>query len=158
MTFSEFQATRQRIGAREAEAEGYQVIEPQTEEVLMYEGGLVIEPTRNWPVKPDGAYHLSLERDSYLSDDLAQLEHRLYDWGCRAGNLSAAGTEQKIWTGQSGGWEPLLETLEALERDLEEMPPEKRNTAHFARLELANTIARAREILEALANDEEHNP
>lgn len=49
----------------------------------------------------------------------------------------------------------LLTDLEALEGGLEQMPPEHSNVAHFARTELANTVARAREILEALANDEE---
>ena len=49
----------------------------------------------------------------------------------------------------------LLQDLEALEGGLEQMPPEKSDLAHFARTELADTVARAREILEALANDEE---
>lgn len=49
----------------------------------------------------------------------------------------------------------LLTDLEALEGGLEQMPPEPSNVAHYARIELANTVAKAREILEALANDEE---
>lgn len=52
-------------------------------------------------------------------------------------------------------WNQLHNDIEALERGLESMPAETSNTKHFARIELANSIARAREILEALAQDEE---
>lgn len=52
-------------------------------------------------------------------------------------------------------YKQLLTDLEALEGGLEQMPPENSNVAHFARTELANSVAHAREILEALANDEE---
>jgi len=52
-------------------------------------------------------------------------------------------------------WKRLLKQLETLEEGLELKPREGSNVAHFARLELANTMARAREILEALAADEE---
>lgn len=45
--------------------------------------------------------------------------------------------------------------LEALEGGLEQMSPEKSSTAHFVRMELANTLAHARELVEALANDEQ---
>lgn len=51
-------------------------------------------------------------------------------------------------------YKQLLEDLEALEGGLERMPPEQSNTAHYVRMELANMMAKAREILEALANDE----
>ena len=51
-------------------------------------------------------------------------------------------------------YKTLLTDLEALEGGLEQMPPEASNVAHFARMELAETVAHAREILEALANDE----
>lgn len=55
-------------------------------------------------------------------------------------------------------YQQLFTDLEALEGGLERMPPETSNVAHFARLELADKVARAREILEALANDERGKP
>ena len=48
----------------------------------------------------------------------------------------------------------LLAGLETVEGGVETMPPETSNAAHYARMELANRLAEAREILEALANDE----
>ena len=52
-------------------------------------------------------------------------------------------------------YKQLLADLERVEGGLEQMPEETSNAAHFARMELANAMARAREILEALAKDEE---
>ena len=51
-------------------------------------------------------------------------------------------------------WLELLHKIEALEEALEGMPQFTSNTAHFVRMELANHIARSRELLEALAADE----
>ena len=51
-------------------------------------------------------------------------------------------------------YKTLLTNLEALEGGLEIMPSEASDAAHFVREELAHTIAHARELLEALANDE----
>lgn len=52
-------------------------------------------------------------------------------------------------------WTELFRDLEALEGGLEQKPAENSSLRHFARLELANTLAHAREILEALSADEE---
>ena len=52
-------------------------------------------------------------------------------------------------------WLELLGNLEALEAALEQRPLETSNVAHYARMELAERMAQAREILEALAKDEE---
>jgi hypothetical protein len=56
-------------------------------------------------------------------------------------------------------YKQLLADLEALEGGLERMPPfaHYESTKHFARIELANSVARAKEILEALAHDEDEN-
>jgi hypothetical protein len=35
--------------------------------------------------KERGAYHLLLERDEYISDDLAELERKLFDWAMSMG-------------------------------------------------------------------------
>jgi cob(I)alamin adenosyltransferase len=53
-------------------------------------------------------------------------------------------------------WRQLHKQIEALEESLENMPAfgHFESTKHFARIELANTVARAKEILEALAHDE----
>ena len=51
-------------------------------------------------------------------------------------------------------YKTLLQDLEALEAGLEQMPADDSDVAHFVRTELHNTVAHAREILEALANDE----
>jgi len=48
----------------------------------------------------------------------------------------------------------MLDKLEDLEVDLENKPGEKTNTAHYCRMQLANAIAQARELLEALSNDD----
>lgn len=54
-------------------------------------------------------------------------------------------------------WKELHVQIEGLEEALEQMPPfgHFESTKHFARIELANSVARAKEILEALAADEE---
>jgi len=52
-------------------------------------------------------------------------------------------------------YQHLLTICDSLEEACEQMPAETSNVAHFARIELANAIVRAREILEALAHDEE---
>lgn len=52
-------------------------------------------------------------------------------------------------------WRLILEKLEQVEEAAELKPPEDSDAAHYARMQLANTLARAREILEALANDED---
>lgn len=54
-------------------------------------------------------------------------------------------------------WKQLLEDLEALEGGLERKYPETSNVKHFARLQLANMLARVREILEAFASDEQRD-
>lgn len=70
----------------------------------------------------------------------------------RRAHLQAA---RSLGGGTAVGWKQLHASLQALEEGLESMPPAKGNVEHFARIELANAIARAREILEALAHDEE---
>ena len=58
------------------------------------------------------------------------------------------------WPPESMTYKQLLEDLEAVEARLEQMPAEQTNAAHFTRRRLANMLARAREALEALAQDE----
>jgi hypothetical protein len=81
-TFEEFQATRETcddIGkaiscdmGREKPVTGF-----------LYLGGLYIEKNDEfWPIdlRDKGAYHLTLEREEWVSNDLESLERRLYDF------------------------------------------------------------------------------
>jgi hypothetical protein len=89
MTFEQFQASRKPcddIGAAISADLGGPV--PTTG--FLYDGGLYIETRADWwteEAKERGAYYLILERDEYISDDLASLERKLYDWGAAYGNF-----------------------------------------------------------------------
>lgn len=81
LTFEQFQATRREcadLGAVLAD-------EAEFSDGFLYIGKLYIEKT----TFPAGKYHLTVERDDFLSDDLGQLERRLYDFGCDAGYMDA---------------------------------------------------------------------
>jgi hypothetical protein len=55
---------------------------------FLYEGMLYIENvTAAWPetCQKQGKYYLILERDEYISDDLADLEAKLYRFGISSG-------------------------------------------------------------------------
>ena len=81
MTFQEFQQTRRPyddIGAAIQSDMGAPV--PVTG--FLYDG-LYISTRQDWwseEAKARGAYHLILERDEYISDDLELLERKLYEW------------------------------------------------------------------------------
>jgi hypothetical protein len=97
----------------------------------------------------DDAWHVKDQNRIWRWDGATWVEDPSFQ-GIRFAAPGAVGVGVNRFT-----WKRLLENLEALEMDLEQMPAETSNAAHFARIELANTMARAREILEALANDEE---
>ena len=67
---------------------------------------------------------------------------------------SARRSAPVYWPPESMTYKQLLEDLEAVEARLELMQAEQTNAAHFTRRRLANMLARAREALEALAEDE----
>jgi hypothetical protein len=50
--------------------------------VLEYDGDLIGIVTRHWPIPAqlEGQYHLLIENHEYLSDDLAGLERKLWEW------------------------------------------------------------------------------
>jgi hypothetical protein len=82
MTFAEFRRTRmwsEDIGA--ALNDGRWDYEPQAGKGFLYDGDCYIEQTAvNWPDMPAGQWSLLIWRDEWISDDLAALERRLYDW------------------------------------------------------------------------------
>jgi hypothetical protein len=88
LTFEQFQAARhysEDIGAAIADArwDG----EPPARGYL-YLGELYIEEVQpHWPdaAKARGKWHLLLDRDEWITDDLETLERKLYDWAASEG-------------------------------------------------------------------------
>ena len=88
MTFEEFQATRrvcEDLGSVVADArwEG----EPAAKGNV-YVDCLYIEAVQaHWPraARDRGKWHLILDRDEFITDDLTSLERRLYDWAVQEG-------------------------------------------------------------------------
>jgi hypothetical protein len=89
VTFEEFQQTRKPcddIGA----AIQCDMGAPGPETGFLY-GGLYISTRQDWwseEAKARGGYHLILERDEYISDDLESLERKLYEWALCYGAVS----------------------------------------------------------------------
>jgi hypothetical protein len=83
MTFEEFQATRrwsndltEGVRSKNWETEG-------NPKGYLYLDGLFIDHVEpHWPEasRKKGEWHLLLNRDEWISNDLAALERRLYDW------------------------------------------------------------------------------
>jgi hypothetical protein len=83
MTFEEFQATRRwsddladAVRSKNWETEG-------TPKGYLYLDGLYIDHVEpHWPetARKNGEWHLLLNRDEWISNDLTALERRLYDW------------------------------------------------------------------------------
>lgn len=93
MTFAEFQATRQPANAEAMRQSGATPNE-ETVRGLLYAGSLFIESTEGWDSveqQTEARWYLCIDRSEYISDDLEQLEHLLYEWGIDAGCISRGG-------------------------------------------------------------------
>lgn len=85
MTFEEFQATRQRADNAEAMESliGGNVGLDDGVSGYVYHGGLhIFDMGKD---KGGGGYLLAIANVETVSDDLAELEHQLYDWGVSEG-------------------------------------------------------------------------
>jgi hypothetical protein len=90
MTFAEFQATRQHCD--DLTTTDYSTWSEDdlagkpTPTGLVYAGSLVIEEVKeHWPCADRGKHYLTLANEEYVSDDLAALEWKLYDYAIREG-------------------------------------------------------------------------
>jgi hypothetical protein len=84
MTFEMFQATRRWSDnlVRDAASQDWEPA-PATPRGWVYLDGLFIdEVLAYWPdeAKAAGKWHLLIERDEYITDDLEPLERKLFDW------------------------------------------------------------------------------
>lgn len=80
MTFEQFRATRKFVGNVEEICDGY-----DAEPGYVYNDALVItiaNGTWGEEARNKGAFSLVLANTDFLSDDLQDLERRLYDWAC----------------------------------------------------------------------------
>lgn len=87
VTFEQFQATRRECDHAGMIEIGYDVGQLPDAIGFAYQGGLVIEKTTDQWLDRSGAYYLMLENLQFVSDDLAQLERRLYGYALRGGFL-----------------------------------------------------------------------
>ena len=77
-TFEEFQTSKQSMTTEE-----FTTLLPNYKDsitapdVLVYMGNLYIE---DWGINVNPKYHLTLDREEFLSDDLTHLEKALYQW------------------------------------------------------------------------------
>jgi hypothetical protein len=88
MTFEQFQATAKwcndlatAVSSDNWETEG-------TPKGNLYYGNMYIDHVEpHWPqdARKQGQWHLLLGRDEWISNDLAALERRLYDWAAGEG-------------------------------------------------------------------------
>jgi hypothetical protein len=94
MTFEQFQATREhhddlrRIPAVFSQIDGEMAAPGNT-----YLGSFFInELTAEWPpeVARRGKWHLLIERDEWISDDLALLERKLFEFAASSGACEAS--------------------------------------------------------------------
>jgi hypothetical protein len=89
MTFAEFQATRRwcaDLGKAIAEARWQG--EPPAKGNLYLDGTLYVEEVQpHWPdaTNARGKWHLLLERDEWVTDDLESLERKLFAWAMASG-------------------------------------------------------------------------
>lgn len=74
MTFTEWQAGRRHVPDLSVEIDDATVEGPG----FVYDGGYYINDNTDPTIA--GKYRLLLERDEYYTDDLQELELRLYDW------------------------------------------------------------------------------
>jgi hypothetical protein len=82
MTFEEFTATRKHVSdIGEVLADARWEDEPAPARGFIYLDELYIEEVQDWwpeAAKAEGKYHLLLDRDEWITDDLTALERRLY--------------------------------------------------------------------------------
>jgi hypothetical protein len=88
MTFTEFQATKQEtndLGTTLSDALWDN--EPPARGLIYLGVFFIDEVMAHWPeaARKQGKWHLLLERDEWISDNLAELEKRLYDFAISAG-------------------------------------------------------------------------
>lgn len=90
MTYDQFIATRKWSNNLAVDCEAYSDGE-QSDHVqtgYIYCGSLYIEATEDWwpeDAQQQGKWHLLLERDEYITNDLDALQRRLYRWAMAAG-------------------------------------------------------------------------
>jgi hypothetical protein len=86
MTFEQFQASRRRCEDLAAELSADFGSEHKCPGNL-YLGTLYIDAVQPWwpEAAQQGKWHLLLDRNEWISDDLASLERRLYEWAVSAG-------------------------------------------------------------------------
>jgi hypothetical protein len=83
MTFEEFQATRRWSEDLAADVPSENWETTGTPKGNLYIGCLYIDHVEpHWPedARKRGQWHLILDRDDFITDDLAALERKLYDW------------------------------------------------------------------------------
>ena len=75
-TLDAFRASKRHVSdiQKEIGASLYFGDEAQDVPGFVYEGGLYIEE------RGDGSYYLLIERDDWISNDVADLEEKLFDW------------------------------------------------------------------------------
>jgi hypothetical protein len=106
MTFEQFQATRREcddIGAVIPDARWDD--EPVAKGFTYLGDKLYIEKVQpHWPdaAKAQGKYHLLIERDEWISNDLEMLECELYGWAKSAGYFKSWAAE--VIADSSGKW------------------------------------------------------
>jgi len=88
LTFESFQASRVKVEnlaefVTDARWEG----EPPARGYVYLDALYIERVTDHWPeeTRKQGKYYLLLNRSEWISDDLLQLERRLYQWACDEG-------------------------------------------------------------------------
>jgi hypothetical protein len=88
MTFEQFQATRKASSDLSKDAPDYTYDVDAAHTGFVYSGGLCIENVlAHWPQKTRdaGKYYLVLGNEEFISDDLASLEIKLFDYAVGEG-------------------------------------------------------------------------
>ena len=90
MTFQEFQATRVWSDNLAADVQSANWEDSGTPKGNRYLGSLYIDQVQeHWPesAQGKGKWHLLIERDEWITDDLESLERKLYDFAISAGYM-----------------------------------------------------------------------
>ncbi|HET6927456.1 MAG TPA: hypothetical protein VFI48_11470 [Hyphomicrobiaceae bacterium] len=108
MTYEQFLATRKWSENLLIDCEPYAANNSEQSDYVqsgyIYCDSLFIEATEAWwpeGARDQGKWHLLLERDEYITDDLDMLQRRLYRWAISAGY----GDESDEGAKQIGAWQ-----------------------------------------------------
>lgn len=96
MTFEEFQATGRRCDDLDGNGRGRRYLD-----ILFIE-----EVLPNWPeaARKEGKWHLLIENCEWITDDLAALERRLYDWAIQSGYVEQPPETEQTLCAEYEAW------------------------------------------------------